>query len=186
MSSKLEPQQAEPLSQDKSAVTVRPIQADDAGLLYAMHQRLSLDSIYYRYLQYRPPTLAELEQVCQLAPERGAGFVATVQQDDERVVGVAYYVREPQEQAPTAELGILVEDQFQGQGIGRRLWQRMQQHALRHTIRKLRVLFHPNNQRVARLVSSSGFAYQATRHSGLSEYLVALGESPRQSASVVA
>ncbi|CAN5566217.1 hypothetical protein BH10CHL1_BH10CHL1_07450 [soil metagenome] len=169
---------ADPLTHAKAAVTVRPIRPSDIRLIDEMHQRLSPDSIYYRYLQPRIPSMSEIEQVCRLDPAKGAGFVATVQRDTEIVVGIAYYVRELQEQQPTAELGILVEDQFQGKGIGRNLWQRMQQHALANTIRKLRVLFHPNNLRMARLVRGSGFAYQAKRDGGLSEYLVALGECP--------
>jgi L-amino acid N-acyltransferase YncA len=167
-----------PTQQDQHGVAVRPIQPSDAALIHEMHQRLSPDSIYYRYLQPRMPSMAELEQICRLDPAKGAGFVATAQSDNEIIVGIAYYVREMQSLQPIAEPGILVEDQFQGQGIGRHLWQRMQQHALVNTIHKLRVLFHPNNQRVARLVRGGGFAYQATRGGGLSEYLVALGERP--------
>ena len=123
--------------------------------------------------------MAEIKQICRLKPARGAGFVATTQRDAEIVVGVAYYVRETQEPEPTAELGILVEDQFQGKGIGRSLWQQMQQDALTNAIHRLRVLFHPNNQRLVRLVRGGGFAYQAKRDGELSEYLIALGERAR-------
>src|SRR4051794_19663201 len=103
--------------QDKEGVTMRPIRPDDADLINEMHQRLSPDSIYYRYLQPRIPSMAEIEQVCRLDPAKGAGFVATVQRGAEIIVGVAYYVREAQQRL-TAEPGILVEDQFQDQGIG--------------------------------------------------------------------
>ncbi len=166
---------------NKPTVTVRPIQPGDADLINEMHQRLSPDSIYYRYLQARIPSIAEIEQVCRLDPAKGAGFVATAQRGAEIIVGVAYYVREPQAEGPTAEPGILIEDQFQGQGIGRRLWQQLHEHAKANQIRWLRVLFNPNNYRVLRLLQESGFAYQAQANWWLNEYLVALGEPPHQS-----
>jgi GNAT superfamily N-acetyltransferase len=165
----------------RQPVVVRPIQPGDAGLIDAMHRRLSPDSLYYRYLQPRIPPLAEIEQVCQLEPDQGAGFVATVQQETESIVSLAYYVREPQERLPTAEPAILVEDRFQGQGIGRRLWQHLHEQASANRISRLRVFVEPGNQRMLRLLQGSGFAYQARTHSGLNEYLVALGEPPAQS-----
>ncbi len=174
--------------------SVRPICPTDAEMIHEMHQWLSPESLYYRYLQYRTPTLAEIEVVCRMRPETGAGFVASVQtslqtnaqpnaqpnketpKGKEKIVGIAYYVIEAGEKQRTAEPGILIEDQFQGQGIGRRLWQRTQQHAKSNHVRWLRVLFHPSNQRMLRLMQSIDLPHQARYTGGLSEYLVSLGE----------
>jgi GNAT superfamily N-acetyltransferase len=161
-----------------SSVTVRPIQFDDVGLIDAMHRRLSPESLYFRYLQQRQPTLDEIATLYRFDPVNRAGFVATVQQPGETVVGVAHYVREAYTQQPTAEPGILVEDRFQGQGVGRRLWQQLHDHARANQISRLRVFFEPSNQRMLRLLQGSGFAYQANSYGGLSEYLVSLGEQP--------
>lgn len=90
---------------ETTGITIRPMQPDDANLLFAMHQRLSPESIYYRYLQYRRPTLVEIATICHLAPERGAGFVATLSAEPTTIVGVAYYVRETYTPEPTAEPG---------------------------------------------------------------------------------
>jgi RimJ/RimL family protein N-acetyltransferase len=158
-------------------ITVRPLQPDDAGLIYAMHLRSSAESIYYRYLQFQRPTLAELERICHLDPQRGAGFVAT-QPGVDLVVGLAYYLRDRHTPEPTAEPGILVEDGHQGQGIGRRLWQELQQHAQTAGIRSLRLLTHPNNQRMARLVEGGGLPYSASYEDGLREYRVELRPQP--------
>lgn len=171
--------------QGATGITVRPMQPDDADLLFAMHQRLSPESIYYRYLQYRRPTLAEIATVCRLAPARGAGFVAAHQEPaadaPSIIVGMAYYIREAHALEPTAEPGILVEDRFQQQGIGRRLWQQMQRHAQIAGLRRLRVWAHPHNQRLAQLVRGGGLPYQTNGYDGLSEYLVDLGEPLRYS-----
>jgi RimJ/RimL family protein N-acetyltransferase len=163
-------------------ITVRPLQPADADLIHAMHHRLSPESLYYRFLQYRRPTPAELATVCDLDPTRGAGLVATTQeeggQEEEAIVGLAYYIREAHEPEPTAELGIVVEDRFQAQGIGRTLWRQLQQAAQRDGLRRLRILLHPANERMTRLVQGGGQPYITKSHSGLREYLVALDEGP--------
>ncbi|MCX6046982.1 MAG: hypothetical protein NT075_17905 [Chloroflexi bacterium] len=81
MNRQTEQWRAVPMQQTQQGVTVRPIQPNDATLIHEMHQRLSPDSIYYRYLQPRMPSMAELEQICHLDPAKGAGFVATAQSD---------------------------------------------------------------------------------------------------------
>jgi len=173
---------------ESNGVIVRPMQPNDADLLFAMHQRLSPESIYYRYLQYRRPTLAEIATICRLSPARGAGFVATQQapasadsaiSDPPAIVGMAYYIREAHALEPTAEPGILVEDRCQNQGIGRRLWQQMQRHAQMTGLHRLRVWSHPHNQRLARLVQGGGLPYQTKAYDGLREYLIELGEPLR-------
>ena len=161
---------------EPQGVNVRPLQHDDADLIFAMHQRRSAESVYSRYLQYRRPTLTEIATVCDLAPERGAGFVATLSIEPTAIIGVAYYVRETYTPEPTAEPGILVEDRFQAQGIGRRLWQQVQRHAQMNGLRRLRVWTHPHNRRLARLVEGGGLPYHLRISDGLSEYLVDLGE----------
>lgn len=158
----------------QAAIIVRPLAKTDATLIEAMHQRLSPESIYLRYLQYRNPTLAEITAVCHLGPTKGAGFVAIPHDEPTTIVGLAYYVREPHEPEPTAEPGILVEDRFQEQGVGRRLWQELQQHAQEDGLRWLRVLSHPDNQRLTRLVRGGRLPYTAKFNDGLNEYRVAL------------
>lgn len=163
-------------------VTVRAIRPADADLIDKMHRRLTPDSIYYRYLRYRPPTLTEIAAICRLDPTKGVGLVATVHAGaeyiEESIVGVAYYVREAAAGHQTAEPGILVEDRFQAQGIGRSLWQQLQQHAQRDGLHWLRVLTHPHNERVARLVQGAGLPYVATVHGDLHEYLVQIETPP--------
>jgi len=163
-----------------SEIHIRPLAAADAELIDAMHQRLSPQSIYYRYLQYRKPTLAEIAAVTQLDPAKGAGLVAINPAAPTPIVGLAYYVRELHTPEPTAEAGILVEDLYQEQGVGRRLWQQLQLRAQSERIRWLRVLFHPSNQRMLRLVRGCGLPYQVQAGDDLNDYLVALDAQPNQ------
>lgn len=177
MTSNQKLQGSKPLTEPILPITVRPIRPDDLDLLQEMHQRLSPESIYYRYLQMRIPSPEELRAVCQMGSDKGAGFVATVQAGSERIVGVAYYVREAIKGPPSAEPGILVEDQFQGHRVGRRLWQQLHHHAKANQIRQLRVLFEPSNWRVLRLLQGSGFSYQINDSDWMNEYIVVLDET---------
>lgn len=83
-------------------------------------------------------------------------------------------MRQAHDSHPTAEPGILVEARFQGQGIGRRLWGQLHEHAKANQIRRSQVFFEPGNERMLRLLQGSGFAYQANVRGGLNEYLVSL------------
>lgn len=62
---------------DKPAISIRPVHPDDGLRLYEMHQRLSADTIYYRYLRPYRPELKEMEKVASLQGSNGVGFVAT-------------------------------------------------------------------------------------------------------------
>lgn len=166
------------------ATTIRAIRPADLGLIHEMHGRLSPESIYCRYFQCRVPSWEELAVVCQLRPETGEALVATLNGDEERIIGLAYYVREKTAHLPTAELGILVEDQFQGQGIGRKLWQQLHHCAQARQIRRLRVLSDPRNQRVRHLIQGSGYAYRSSTDYDLNEFIVFLGE-PAQPTSAL-
>lgn len=161
-------------SAEPAAVVLRPLVAGDAAAIHALHQRLSPTTVYDRYLQYRQPALAEITAICRLVPSTGAGFVAVAPTAPTAIIGVAYYVREPASAEPTAEPGILIEDRFQEQGIGRTLWRRLQHQARLEGLHWLRVHTHPHNVRMARLIEGSGQPYAAHVHSGLREYLVAL------------
>jgi len=163
-----------------AAVVLRPLVAGDAVAIHALHQRLSPTTVYDRYLQYRQPDLAEITAICRLVPVTGAGLVAIAPSAPTTIVGVAYYVREPASAEPTAEPGILIEDRFQEQGIGRTLWRQLQHQARLAGLHWLRVHTHPHNVRMARLIEGGGQPYAAHVHSGLREYLVALATAAPQ------
>ena len=144
---------------DKPAITIRPVHPYDGLLLYEMHQRLSPNTIFYRYLRPYRPALAEMEKVASLQGSDGMGFVATQATVREEILGVAYYVVDP-DQAGTAEPAILVADRFQGQGVGGRLFRCLSQHALAHGIHRFEAVTHPANIAVMRLIERSGFPFK--------------------------
>lgn len=98
----------------------RAIHADDAARLQAFHERLSHQSLLFRFYGEMPELSRELaERLCHVDYERRMAIVATRGASaDAPVVAVARYeLQSPGE----AEFALVVEDRSQGQGIGPRL-----------------------------------------------------------------
>ncbi|MCL4303785.1 MAG: GNAT family N-acetyltransferase [Anaerolineae bacterium] len=147
------------LLSDGTRVTLRPVQPDDALLTQEMHQRLSLVNIFYRYLRPHRPAPEEIERLCRLNENEGAAFVAIPETRPKRVVGLAYYRLNPQDQAPTAELAILIEDNFQGLGLGYAFFQRLREKAKAQHVGVFKLVLHPNNRQMMRLVQRTGLPF---------------------------
>lgn len=146
-------------------ITVRPTQPADTVLIEEMHERLSPDTIYYRYLSPRKPSPTEVAHEIQLATAHGATLVATTHTPEEAVVGLAFYVID--EDAPEkAEAAFLIEDEFQGCGVGRCLFQQLHQQAQRQGIRTWQMSMAADNERMMQLVRRSGLPYTAEYASG--------------------
>ncbi len=142
-------------------ITIRPIRPQDQAAIIEMHQRLSPDSLYYRYLRPHRPTPEEIMQLCQLASGQGVAFVASLKDSPQKIIGLGYYVI--LNNAPysgVAEPAILVEDEFQGQGVGRAIFDHLTRHALARQIQTFDLEIHPANYRMLQLVYRSGFFFQ--------------------------
>ena len=146
---------------DGTQVVVRPVRTGDAFPLLDMHHRLSPNSVRFRYLfRSYTPTLADMQRVCQVREEEGTAFVAATSFPEETIVGLAHYVIDDKHLPVTAEFAMLVEDRFQGQGLGRRLFQRLSQQAIAQGIHALNAYVHLDNQRMMHLIRKSGFAHE--------------------------
>ena len=101
----------------ESRVTIRRATSYDVPAILTMHERLSADSRYARYHAAYTPGYREIYAICRLAGDEGAAWVATVD-SVAAIVGLAYYVSVRREPARVAEVAFLVEDRFQGVGVG--------------------------------------------------------------------
>jgi GNAT superfamily N-acetyltransferase len=128
---------------------------------------LSAYSIYNRYLQHRRPTIAELERMCAIRPDQGAGMVVCPASTPDQIVGVAYFVVDRATTPLVAEPAILIEDRFQRRGIGRMLWRRLNQAALDFGVDAFLVYVHPDNRPMMQLIHSSvsSRSYTSTHYS---------------------
>ncbi len=105
---------------DGVVVPVRPIRPDDAPALQRLHGRLSERSIYLRF--FGPMKNLTEEKARYFAHVDGVDRFALVALDPEEpdeIIAVVRYDREAG--TDRAEYAALVEDRWQGRGLGRRL-----------------------------------------------------------------
>jgi GNAT superfamily N-acetyltransferase len=130
-------------------VATRPVRTADAPLLCRLWPRLSAETVYRRFhapLQ-RPPAGA-LPHLVAVDHALREAVVAVVGGE---IVGVARYDRSPAEPA-TAEVAVVVEDAWQGVGVGRQLLGALTALARDRGVTTLTADVQPDNVRVLTLI----------------------------------
>ena len=145
------------ISPTTSSLIFRSIQIDDVDLIIEMHKRSSERTIFSRYHSPRIPTRQEITQICQLEGKNGRAVVAAIAGKKPRVVGMAYYINVDVE---TAEVALLVEDSFQGQGVGKRLLCWLTELALAQGIVFFEAFVLPTNKPALHLLQQMGRVVQ--------------------------
>ena len=102
-------------------VTVRPIRPEDAGIEHEFVRQLSPEAKYFRFMsairELSPQMLARFTQIDY---DREMALIAATAQDGrEEEVGVARYITNPD--GTSCEFAIVVDDEWQKHGLGRRL-----------------------------------------------------------------
>jgi acetyltransferase len=102
-------------------VTLRPIRPEDAEMEKAFVRRLSPESRYFRFMDtLRELTPLMLVRFTQIDYDREMAFVATVAgAAGEEEIGVVRYVTNPD--GESCEFAIVIADDWQRKGLGRRL-----------------------------------------------------------------
>ena len=145
------------LLKDGRPAYLRRASADDLPALVSFLQRVSDHSMAYRFFGNIPrgPQVAER----LIAPEvqgTGLSLVVTVGEGERaKIVGVGSYERIGDH--PVAEVAFLVEDQFQGRGIGMLLLERLAMGAEGEGLERLEAVVMPENQRMLRIFTDSGY-----------------------------
>jgi len=103
------------------SVTLRPIRPEDAEMEQAFVRSLSPESRYFRFMDtLRELTPTMLARFTQIDYDREMAFVAVVMREGHEVeVGVCRYVTNPD--GSTCEYAIVVADDWQCRGLGRRM-----------------------------------------------------------------
>ncbi|WP_030167482.1 GNAT family N-acetyltransferase [Spirillospora albida] len=136
---------------DGTRVAVRPIDPGDADAVRALHERCSTDSRRLRYFSPKPyPPRRAFEKFCD--PARGRVLVA--EGPDGSVLALAHliHVVDP----GVAEIAFLVEDAWQGRGLGRVLATLLLDLARDRGLAELRATALSENVRTRRLLTSLG------------------------------
>jgi RimJ/RimL family protein N-acetyltransferase len=167
---------------DGRTVTIRPMTAGDLPSLAAMHDRLSKQSLYDRYFTAQKPSLAALREQLQPAWERGAALAAALDAAPRDIIGAAYYVITPGDRS-VAEPAFLVEDRFQGQGLGYALFDGLLQDARAQALQGFQLYVLPHNQRMLHLLCRQPFPLERHYRDGMLEARLRLDLQPAQAAS---
>lgn len=156
------------LLKNGQSATIRTMQGNDLAAMDAMHDRLSKQSLYERYFVSYKPSLDTLREQMQLSQHRGAALVATLDSAPNEIIGTAYYLPIPDD-IGVAEPAFLVEDRFQGQGLGSALFYYLTQAASSQALRGFRLFILPENQRMLRLLDQKTFPTERHYRDGMYE-----------------
>jgi len=123
---------------DGRRVLVRPVLPQDSEAEQAFVMGLSAASRYRRFhigLRALPPST--LQQLTQIDHRLHVALVAQPESDDDDEPGIVADARYVRIDDQTAEFAVAVADDWQRQGLGRRMLAQLARHAARHGIRVL-------------------------------------------------
>lgn len=133
-------------------VAVRPIRPDDGPRLRAAYDRLSPESRYRRFLAPKPHlSLSEVHYLVDADGANHLALVATLAEHPNRIVGVARFIRLPDEPR-VAEFAVVIGDPWQGEGLASALLERLVRAATAGGIEVLRATMLADNVPAHRLM----------------------------------
>ena len=141
-------------------VELRAIHPEDDIKIKEMHERLSRTSLYFRYLYAYKPRLEDMQKISQQDNCSGAAFVAVLQDGLGTIIGLSNYSVNPR-QPDVAEPAVIVDDNYQRQGLGGALLNRLRLHAAAQGIQAFQAFILPSNNRIRRLIAKSGLSYKS-------------------------
>ncbi len=148
---------------DGGTVFVRPIIPEDADRLVALHNRLSAETIHYRFFSPRPRLSArDVERFTVVDYDDRVALVAMLGDD---MIAVARYDRLPG--TDEAEVAFVVEDAHQGRGIGTLLLEHLAAVAREKGINRFVAETLPDNQPMIGVFRSAGWAVRTRFEDGL-------------------
>ena len=130
-------------------VPTRPVRPDDLRAFVRLWPRLSAETRYRRFHSpVRRLPMSAVRRLVRVDHDLRDALVAVIGGE---VVGVARYDRSPADPA-SAEFAVVVEDAWQGVGLGRQLLQELIDLAARRGVRQLTATVQADNERVLGLV----------------------------------
>lgn len=145
---------------DGREMTVRPIRPEDEPMMVKFHQSLSERTVYLRYLQQLQLTQRiaheRLIKICFNDYDRELALVAEYGGEGERqIAGVTRLTRIRGSQ--NAEMGIIVSDEFQGQGLGRLMLEKLVAMSRSEGVKRVIAEMAQENVAMQHLCQSLGF-----------------------------
>ena len=146
---------------DGTAMRLRPIRPDDGPGLLDLYDRLSPDSLYFRFFAVPDKDRGKAEYLTHVDYDRRYAVVAEM---GGAIVGVARWERLA-DRPGHAEVAFTVADDLQGRGLGGALFRRLAALARARGITVFEAEVLKNNERMLRVFARSGLT-TATRDQG--------------------
>jgi acetyltransferase len=165
-------------TKDGQPITIRPIRPEDEPLLVRFHETLSDRSVYLRYLN---PLLLEkritherLTRVCFNDYDREIALVAECEDcnGEHVIMGIARLSKVHGH--PEARVSMLINDQYQGRGIGTELARRLLEVARNEKLARIVARMSSDNYAMMTMCRSLGFKVYHAGHGELTEATIDL------------
>ncbi len=142
---------------DGSTLYLRPIREGDEKKLYDLFSRLSPHTIYLRFHHVlKHMTIEQVRQFNTADYENSFVIVGTLgESEEERIICVGHFYRLPRGDA--AEVALVVEDPYQGRGIGTLLLEKLAEIARQNSINSFEAEILAENEEMMRVLLDSGF-----------------------------
>jgi len=158
---------------DGTAMHLRPIRGDDGAGLLAFYDRLSSESLYFRFFAVPDKDAGKAEYLTHVDYDRRYAVVA---ETEGAIVGVARW--ECSADRPShAEVAFTVADAFQGRGLGALLFRRLAALARTRRITVFEAEVLKNNERMLRLFARTGLPSRTRDQGSTLTILLALDPS---------
>ena len=142
-------------------VTIRPLDKADIDLEREFITNLSAESRHFRFLGgVGVPSEKQLEQLTDIDHDQREAFIATIEQDaQEREIGVSRYALDPA--GKSAECAVVIADDWQMQGLGTLLLNRLIESARARGIEHLYSIDSAVNTRLRDVARAMGWHCRA-------------------------
>jgi acetyltransferase len=164
---------------DGTGVTLRDIRPEDESALTALYERLSPQTAYQRFftvMRRLPPNWGHI--LANVDYDRRMAIVAL--DPDGQMIGVARYVYD--DRAHEAEVAIVIEDPWQGRGLGQLLLGELVAYAVKKGIGRFRAYVLADNVRMLKLLRRGTRIVERKLESGVLSLLLAPLEHPEPAA----
>jgi acetyltransferase len=137
--------------------TMRPIRPGDAGIEQEFVRKLSPESRYFRFMaKMRELTPEMLDRFTHIDPRREMALIVTVTLDGAEIeIAVGRYAASAD--LESCEFAIAVADEWQRQGIAKRVMRALIHHAREHGIKRMDGFILAVNTKMFALMRSLGF-----------------------------
>lgn len=171
-------------SQRGRDVTVRHIRPEDSTLLIELFHLLSSESRRLRFMMLRPDLPDDLiaphaGRLARIDPAAEVALIALAhEQGREHAIGVARFCQDAGDPS-TAEVAIVLRDDYQREGLGTALFDLLIQVALVRGLKRLRAVSLVENVAMHRLIRKIGLPYTSHTSRGETTVLMMLaGDGP--------